>query len=135
MEPIFISSATQEDVTDKVKILAIQKLLEEIDLSGYSDQVQEINFIYIAVEDTTYHPESIEYEPEAQAINIHAQLDYAQILEADEEEILLLMKQLFVKQIKKFEELELEFDQEAFEQDIRERFDLPEEEEAEEEDS
>jgi hypothetical protein len=129
MEPIFISSATQEDVTDKVKILPIQKLLEEMDLSVYSDQVQEINFIYIAVEDTTYHPESLEYDPEAQAINIHAQLDYAQVVEADEEEILLLMKQLFVKQIKKFEELELEFDREAFEKDIRERFDLPEEEE------
>jgi phage FluMu protein Com len=129
MEPIFISSATQEDVTGKVNILHIQKLLEEMDLSAYCEQVQEINFIYIAVEDTTYHPESIEYAPEEQAINIHAQLDYAQIVEAEEEEILLLMKQLFVKQIKKFEKLEVAFDREAFEKDIRERFEFPEEEE------
>lgn len=128
MEQVFISSATYQEVTDKVNILHIQELLKEIDLSLFSEQVKGINFIYIAAADTTNHPEILQYDLEEQTINVHAQLDYKQVLEASEKDITLWMKELFVKQIKKFEELQLDFDREAFEKDIRERFDLLEEE-------
>lgn len=131
MEQVFISSVTFEDVTEKVDIEAIQLLLEDIDLAPYSDQVKGINFIYIAVTDVTYHPEILEFDNEEQTINIHSQLDYEEVLEADEEETIALMKALFVNQIERFVEMELEFDYEAFEQEIKERFDLLEEEEEE----
>lgn len=128
MGQIFITSAAYQDVASKVNIELVQQLLDEVEVSDYSNQVKGINFIFIVVTDTSYHPETLEYDSEERSINIHAQLAYEEVKEAGEKETIYLMKKLFVDWIDRFSELTLDFDSTKFKKDIEGLFGLQQEE-------
>jgi hypothetical protein len=132
MEDIFVSSAVWYEIDDKIDFEPIQELLNDFELSTYSEEVTGINFFYLCwdEEESEDFQDELFYDEEEHHINIYRILPYESVLEATEEEMQELMKQSFLSSIELFTELEIAFDVERFKEDVEGRF-YPEEVEVE----
>ena len=120
---VFITKAVVKETAQKVDHQAIQKLVDELDLANYSNTVKDIVFFYTAMPDPgPNHAEVIQYDEESHTLGNHMQLDYDQFMAASPEEALDMMKQLFLKGIDRYLELNLDFNTEQFRADVQNIF-------------
>jgi hypothetical protein len=124
---VFITKAVVKETEQKVDHQAIQKLVDQLDPTDYSDTVKNIVFFYTAMPNPRNHPEDIEFETDTNTLGLSLQLNYDQFMAASPEEALDMMKQLFLKGIDRYQELNLDFNTEQFKVDVQNIF-YPEEE-------
>lgn len=99
-------------------------LLENITISSYGATVEELAFIYIAVEPAnTIHEEKTTYIPKQKKLFLYRKLPYEKVLEYSEEEVLRLMAETYLTSIRELGEFEIpDFDYIRLAKDVQQAF-------------
>ena len=118
---IYITKSVVKETRDKVDHLAIQELVDQLDLSKYTSQVKNLVFMYIAISSPN-HPEHLEFESDDDTLGIRLKLDYDKFLEASDSEAIDMMKNLFLEGIDRYKDLDVEFDIQQFKADVQNLF-------------
>jgi hypothetical protein len=100
LENFNINCIAWHEVEDKIDVWTIGKLLnKQIDLSKYSSDLHQIQFQYIADYSTDFHEEEMAYNPDDKTIFLSLRLDYDKVKDGTNEEVLILMKDLFLTSV------------------------------------
>jgi len=88
------------EVRPKMDIWTIGKLLnDKLDLAKYGNGLRQIQFQYIADYSTEFHEEEMMYNPDDKTIFLSLRLDYEKVKDGTNEEVLVLMKDLFLTSV------------------------------------
>ena len=112
------------EVTKKIDFGTIGNLLNKyIDLSKYGKGLRQIQFTYIADYSEDFHQEEMTYNPEDKTLFLSLRLDYDKVKNGTNEEVLVLMKDLFLTSVFYYFGLDVrDFDFRGFYEDLKEVF-------------
>ncbi len=100
VKPFNFNFIAWHEVTKKIDVWAIKKLLnDKLDLSKYGNDLRQIQFQYIADYSTEFHEEEMMYNPDDKTIFLSLRLDYEKVKDGTNEEVLVLMKDLFLTSV------------------------------------
>jgi hypothetical protein len=100
LENFNINCIAWHEVEDKIDVWTIGNLLNaQIDLSKYGNDLRQIQFQYIADYSTDFHQEETTYNPDDKTIFLSLRLDYEKVKNGTKEEVLVLMKNLFLTSV------------------------------------
>lgn len=107
----------------------IEKALnEKLKITDYTDKIQKIVFVYIAVNIEKFNPTDnfVKYRTKKKVIELGVNLPYKEFLAADKETELKLLKKAYIEGIEKLLSKRKDIDTEKLAQNVRELFGISE---------
>ena len=124
LENFKINCITWHEVTEKIDVWTIKNLLNnQINLSKYGSDLHQIQFQYIADYSEDFHKEEMTYNSEDKTLFLSLRLDYDKVKNGTKDEVLVLMKELFLTSVFYYFGLDVrDFDFRGFYEDLKEVF-------------